>query len=316
MATREKRRNALTLTNVLLVVKSPEARSILGSGGEDLGQSEGVIENDWRTLRDRLIPIFLKENPARSDEADWLRDAGYLIRTKNGDYSPTPDLITDEIEGWLFHWSVLIGWGMDTFDPRSAPQQKKRFAQYLRRMCEARRHGLPAPETETLFEDLGGAPEYPKIELWEEFLSGMGTVQPLRSTFSMHSSTQPVIEIVAGSPMHAVSLTVFIDRVFTQRELGRCKWCGQMFTKHGHNQMFCPPILGRVSHQSLWKTRFRRDKVKATREVMAETRKNWNKVAALATTKMKASYPKEPTDKLVITAQWAKNEMMKGAKKR
>lgn len=252
----------------------------------------------------------------RSDQGDWLRDAGYLIRDNAGDHSPTADLITDEIEGWLFEWSVLIGWGMDTFDPRSAPQQKKRFAQYLARAREARRNNLPAPQTETLFEDLGGAPEYPNIELWEEFLLGMGTVQPLRSTFSMHSSGQPIIEIAAISPMHAISLTVFIDRVFTQRELGQCKWCGQMFTKHGYNQMFCPQILGRVSHQSLWKTKFRRDKVKAIRAATEEKGKKWNKVAAVATATMKAGYPEEPAAKVLVTAQWARNEMTKGANAR
>lgn len=299
--------DTVNLQNVLLEIEPIRRCFILEADGSEGGTSEGPARGNWRKLRGSLPNLFLTDDYNREEIAHWLNEAGYVAALRKGFGPFTAELVTEQVEKRVYHWAYLISWSWASFRRDSLRPLIRRVDRYR----GARDKGYIAPTTR-LFRDLG-TDETLNFREWEPFLKGLATSESIPGRLALHEDGRPVMAITPDSPMHAIVLTIFLDRVLTRRKLSQCKWCRHKFVARTQGQMFCPPTKRGASHQSLWKTRFRRDKVKATREAMKKVGKNWKKVAALASKKMKASYPKEPRSKLLVTSEWAKNEMMKGA---
>src|SRR5581483_9681423 len=272
--------NSLNVPNALLQITGPSAWCALGKDGQRLGLVPrwGVDHpRDWRMLRQRLMNLGFEKAiaPTPAALAKWLDDAGYILQDGHCNRHFTSDDFRvagtglNPIVSWLFEWAVVVTWGMGpAFGPQAAKRQVKRFRQYQRRT--ALYAPMEQPHTQRpdalamLYEDLGGAPEYLDIRTWDEFFS-VGAIEHSRAKFRLNSSMRPIVEMEALSPMHAIVLTVYIDRLFTKREMGTCKLCKQKFERRFRNQLFCSAPPQGISHQTLWKTRLRRAKVRLIR---------------------------------------------------
>jgi hypothetical protein len=305
----------LNLENVQLVIKGPPEHRVLNKHGRDSGDYGHPTNRKWRTLRSQLCKLFDTEQIDKGKIAQWLNDAGYLARSSAQNVPFTENLVTRDILYRVFEWGFITNWAMSTIDPISAPRFRRRLGKYLQNMRKALKNQFAAPDSEGLFEDLDNAPSL-DIHLWEMFLMGFGAEHPRPANLSLGPSARPVLEIAAESPIHAIMLTVFMDRVFTKKTFSRCKWCHRRFPARNENQMFCSAPEYGTRHQSLWKTKFRREKVKAVKQATQKAGQNWTRVARIASEIVHKKYPQEPVDKVKIAPEWAKAEFMKGAKKR
>ena len=299
--------DTVNLQNALFVIGDIAANSVLNPDGAEIGKAEHPVQRKWRRLRNRLPNLFIHGEYRRAEVARWLNDAGYMTVCGNSNGEFTEERVTPKIEQRVRDWAYIVSWGLATFEPSAVSMVRKRFDQYH----NARRRGHIAPSTASLFSDLGAADS--DIRVWEEFLVGMVTTDTIPARFALHHAGRPEISIAPESPMHAIVLTIFVDRVLTKRKLTRCKQCGREFVGRTKGQMFCPPTGYGLSHQSLWKTRFRRAKVKAVKKAHETAGKKWDRVASRATAILRKQYPEEPMDKLRISPQWAKQEIVKGA---
>jgi hypothetical protein len=305
----------LTMKNALLVVHGPSGYCLLDGNGGEIGQraTRRSPNPDWRNLLNRVSnAVDLWEKDPVYDKpavAHWLNDAGY--RTADGKKF-TSRKVTEDILGWLFERQVIFTWGMGALTPSTTQRYIRRYQRYgdnvrnsierMRRAYRTRlgvepsRLGHPKKEDKELFQALGNAPEGLDIPIWETFLVSMGALRNLRTKFRVDDRARFVVDVETESPMHALTLTLFIDRVFNKRNTRTCKECGDEFVPLRRTQQFCER---RPSHEKRWTTRFNAHKKAAVRRA-EEHGGTPAEIARKAQLIFRKEYPNEQRERTAI----------------
>jgi hypothetical protein len=323
---------SLNLQNVLLTVAGPRFRCALLPDGLEFvrrpfgnvrngvdyrvqDEQESVfdpIPNNWRKRRLELMRLNVEN---RDDVARWLNTVGYAAETEGrheyglADKLFTPPTVTDQIVRWLYEWKQVVTWAMTSFTPLAARRKIRQLRAHKseeskavsRRAVHYAAHPeipedkivlFPSKFTEQLMQTLR-APRHLNSFTVTEFLGGVFG-QTTRATFDVDDGGRPILQIGTWTPMQAIVLTVFIDRLFTKQEEGVCKG----------NQKFCELRDGRTSHQSLYKTMLGRAKERAFRESVRLGRRNENLPSLIRTAErqLKKRFPTETQEGLKILA--------------
>jgi hypothetical protein len=192
--------------------------------------------------------------------------------------------------------------------PLHATSQLKEFRRYRAQAWG----GQPPLSAEYIFKQLDSPSFYGKVvsdmSVWDAFFPLKRSMQAM---LRFDPRGRPIVEIQPESPMEATAITIFVDRLFTNRATGVCKECKRTFVKRTRNQMFCPAPPGKgTSHQSLWKTKFTRAKIRFLKEASEETPGNWSRIVRIAEQRLRKEYSKEKDKELLtITVEWAKKQL-------
>jgi hypothetical protein len=299
-----KRITALNLRNAQLVVTGAASPRMLCPDGTEKTFQGPPVNGDWRKLLNRLIDGDLQGDS--EGIACWLKDSGYV--TEDG-LPFTESAVTVAVRSWFFERAVAATFGMEELDPLHATSQLNRFRQYQDSAREKLARGEPPPSTKKLFRQLRAPSLYGEVvsdmSVWDAFFEGR-----LLAWFRVDSQGRPIVEVRPASPMQAIAMTILMDRVFTDRETGVCKLCHTTFIKRTRNQMFCPWPGSGTSHQSLWKTKFTRAKIRFLKEASEETPGNWSRIVRIAQQRLRKDYSKEKDKKLLtIPVEWAKKQL-------
>jgi hypothetical protein len=219
---------------------------------------ERLHDRDWPELRNELLSLRLSDRDL-DDAAIWLNRVGYIPESAtdistDGSRDWIAEEVTPAIVSWLRQHRAAIEWlfslehsaFVEAIEVASAwlPQMREEWGksgdENLKRVLGNPKAGprRPREPNSTLARRLM-LPQSIDPDILRHHLIGAGKAPSLFAIFRWGREGKPEVNVMADTPMVAISLSTHIDRNFSKLRQAFCDYCHQPFVQEKSSERFC-----------------------------------------------------------------------------